>query len=211
MIFQPVRAGTGITGKKTIIKQTFWSFWKGNLQLDSLPQLWQFLLSRIGGSRREVGSGKDLFGWSMRPTGYLSLDSRQSRMELRNINHLIRTDGSKDMFVSVYWPLWLKLSGALLKWDILSTVVLRAVIRLRRSDCHFLTSYAQNSLLSALYLGSMPRGPLKLNSVLMISLVEPLISRRTLNRELVKGVDFTMSKLLCVLILLCFGRLLVFL
>lgn len=39
MIFQPVRAGTGITGKKTIIKQTFWSFWKGNLQLDSLPQL----------------------------------------------------------------------------------------------------------------------------------------------------------------------------
>lgn len=68
-----------------------------------------------------------------------------------------------------------------------------------------------NSLLSALYLGSMPRGPLKLNSVLMISLVEPLISRRTLNRELVKGVDFTMSKLLSVLILLCFGRLLVFL
>ncbi|CAH3039145.1 unnamed protein product [Porites lobata] len=50
----------------------------------------------------------------------------------------------------------------------------------------------------------MPRGPLKLNSVLMISLVEPLISRRTLNRELVKGVDFTMSKLLSVLILLCF-------
>ena len=103
------------------------------------------------------------------------------------------------------------MSGALLKWDILSTVVLRAVIRLRRSDCHFLTSYPQNSLLSALYLGSMPRGPLKLNSVLMISLVEPLISRRTLNRELVKGVDFTMSKLLSVLILLCFGRLLVFL
>lgn len=102
------------------------------------------------------------------------------------------------------------MSGALLKWDILSTVVLRAVIRLRRYDCHFLTSYPQNSLLSALYLGSMPRGPLKLNSVLMISLVEPLISR-TLNRELVKGVDFTMSKLLSVLILLCFGRLLVFL
>lgn len=69
----------------------------------------------------------------------------------------------------------------------------------------------KNSLLSALYLGSMPRGPLKLNSVLMISLVEPHILRRTLNRELVKGVDFTMSKLLSVLILLCFGRLLVFL
>lgn len=40
-------------------------------------------------------------------------------------------------------------------------------------------------------------------------LFETLMSRKTLSRELVKGVDFTMRKPLSVLILLCFGKLLV--